>query len=350
MTGPETGTGRRAARIPGWLFAGVAAMVLAATGCRLFQSTAALKARGYVSLHTCAGLRPFQDTLLFAIGDGQRFGIINAARPDSPAWVRRNDSLNVQDIQFSGNIGYAVYWSTLYVYDFSNPMAVVRLDSFSLPQAQHVATGTGVLCVTSQESCHVFTLAQADPVRACAFALPGQGTRFVAADGNRLMVARYSSDYYKVLFYDLSSPAAPVLKGTLNFPFSNQLPGPGAFCGNTVLLGIPGRVMSYDVSNLAQPVFLDSSVKFRDMWMGLPDEDLVQVCEITSLGDIAVIRCDLCPSVVLLDISNPRNLRYLWPGEHDETQSSLTDALAVKSPYVYTAFYDDRIQVYQLER
>jgi hypothetical protein len=325
--------------------------VLTATGCRWPFGNAALKARGYVSLHTCAGLRPFQDTLLFAIGDGQRFGIINVARPDSPNWVRRNDSLNVQDIQFSDNIGYAVYWNTLNVYDFSNPMAVVRLDSLSLPQAQHVVMGTGVLCVTSQESCYVFTLAQADaPVRASAFALPGQGTRFVAADGSRLMIDRYGSDYYRVLFYDLANPAAPVLKGTLDFPASNQPPGPGAFCGNTVLFGIPGRVMSYDVSNLAQPVFLDSSVKFRDMWMGLPDEDPVGVYEITSLDDIAVVRCDYCPSVVLLDISNPRKLGYLWPGEHDETQSSLTDALAVKSPYVYVAFYDDRIQVYRLER
>lgn len=228
----------------------------------------------------------------------------------------------------SGNYAYvAAGVSGVFVIDATNPANPVRLSTINTPRARGIAiSGNYVYVAASDSGLGVFDISSPASPSLVGYFHPGsQFGENVAATGNVVGL----TDYNKILFFDVTTPRAPVGKGlTATFKTGNE---GFAIAGNYAYVPDGDSLKIFNITNLTTPTLMSK------IYTG-----------IGSYGYAAAVSGNYCyvasegTGVRAINISNPAS--PVEAGYYDGVPQSR--GLAVNGKYVYVAEKIDGLTVY----
>ena len=339
----------------------VLAALLAASSCDLFR----VKKPTVMSqrqLSNSGRLSSINDTLLFVCGSGH-YDIINTRFPDSVFWQDSGRSAyQVLSAEFRGLTGFLrIGWNpdTIVALDISGgvPGQYSVLGKLALPMQGYnaMALDDEHLCLAALDSAYIVETG-GDPadlrlVGSCY--LPdvqgylGLGPAGPIAVNGKWMVVQWcaywagAGDSFWVSAFDISNPQTPVRRGTWSSGTRAMMAGDLAIVGDICYSADGLGLRSYDLAHSGGPVQLDScDVNWE--WRGRrspPGTGYARATQLAIAGKYACISCTN-PGNAVIDISNPRKLKFVFPGLLDDGGLALGVGCCANSRYYFVSTQD----------
>jgi len=232
----------------------------------------------------------------------------------------------------SGNYAYvAAGTSGIFVVDVTNPASPVKLSTItttSATRARGIAISGSYLYVASSDSgLGVYSISSPATPSLVGYFHPGsQYGENVAAEGNVVGL----TDYNKILFFDVTTPTAPVGKGlTSTFRTGNE---GFAIAGNYAYVPDGDTLKIFTITNLMAPALI-SKISTGAGSYGYNAAVSGNYCYVASEGT----------GVRTIDVSNPAS--PVEAGYYDGVPQSR--GVTVNGKYIYVAEKIDGLTLYQ---
>jgi hypothetical protein len=328
-------------------------------GCGLFNSKPSYV--GFLQVGNHGRMATINDTLLFLWDDvsWSRFDIINARHPDDLHWQDSADTrYAVRWACFRGTTGFlrlGMGGNTILSYDVSGGSRAQyrELCQVDLPWQAYgpMALNDSHLYVCSMDTLYVVDAADPESLRLGHRLFLPSVTGYsglipagpVAASDKWLVVqwgAYWNADSFWVSVYDISNPSSPVKRGewrsSLSFCITDM-----AVKGDICYVTDPLCIRTFDLANAAGPKQLDSVDVYYE-WRDHNEPSGSHGAGITQLvlaGRFACLSANV-PGNALLDVSNPRSMRYLFPARDDHNGLTLGEGCAVAGGHYYVSTYE----------
>lgn len=311
--------------------------------------------RGRAQLNNSEYVRMINDTLVFVEAQFNMYGnIFNVADPDSPRQILAGSSvLTGGDAVFRDGIGYTTWSPWVRSIDVRDPRAPATIDSLYVPLAGLVSLSGDRLYAATADSFYIIDVSRPDslvligqaPYLADTFALQKTPYSF-AVDGDRLFVSWRGYSDPQMELYDVSNPQAPVLLDAIRLVGTWETWGPpkaARFIDDYIIYGNGYGLVSVRLDDNRTRMTLVDSLDMYDAYIEGRDSGNVVTANIDGIslsGRYAVCAGRGLPKFAVVDVSNPRRLRYVMPYFGDTgVPSASVDDLAAGKDFFYMALH-----------
>ncbi len=228
----------------------------------------------------------------------------------------------------SGNYAYVAGGTLgLHVVDVTNPSSPLKTSTITMPRARGVAiSGNYIYVAASDSGLAVFSISNPASPSLIGYFYPGnQYGENVAAAGNVVGL----TDYNKILFFDVTTPTAPVEKGlTTTFKTGNE---GFAIAGDHAYVPDGDSLKIFNISNLLTPTLVSR------IYMGAGSYSYAAAVA----GNYCYVASE-ATGIRAIDISNPA--LPVEAGFYDGVPASR--GVAADGKYIYVAEKIDGLSVY----
>jgi hypothetical protein len=319
--------------------------------------------RGKAQLNNSEYVRLINDTLVFVEAQFNMYGnIFNVANPDTPYQILAGSSvLSGGDAVFKDGIGYATWSPWVRSIDVRDPRVPTTIDSLYLPLAGLVSLSGNRLYTATADSFFIIDVSRPDslvligqaPYLADTFALQ-KAPYSLAADGDRLFLSWRGYSDPQMELYDVSNPQAPVLLDAIRLVGTWETWGPpkaARFLGDYVIYGNGYGLVSVRLDDNRTRMTLVDSLDLYDAYIGGRDSGVVETANVDGIslsGRHAVCATRGLPSFAVVDVSNPRRLRYVMPYFGDTGMPYNVDDLVANGDFIYMAQHQTWLLVVEM--